>query len=631
MHACAAIVAAGFLACAGIAIPARAATNPAPVEVARSAKVTLFAGDEQRKLCIGFGPEALASTCADEPDEGVATVSDAGTDGPLYLGAAVASAAVRVEVRRAGTLLASGPTVAGAAYTGVRAGSVRFALLALPADAPADGLRIRALNAAGMPVAVLTTDGDAELVLARNRLASGRSSGVGWSLVSEQRSELTPSVLDFDHETVSRCLVATFDSVESGSVCVSGAPLQTLNPFDPREALSAEACNPAFRLLYGVVDATVTSVIVVRGDGSRRTVRTLPVDEGHRAYALVTGSGAVRSVTLPGHGVLRPALAPLPVVCAGNGQGLTFVNFGSSAFGLVSLLLDLPPVTPVGPVTTIPGTPGMQVADGPADTLCIALAGRPFDGLGCGIVAPPPGDTVAALDDVLHPGAFAVAVPALVASVRLSTKDRTTVRSVPTVPGAGYAGRYAGFVRFASAAVPGIEKLTRLELLDGTGRVLHTEGDGEDDIELPVPRVGAARRVAGRAGRPSLWQTTVRYGKGVDRCLSLTAGPAPGPKANCQTGRDPTTILLDVPCATHRLSAGIAVRAGTRVVAETGPVRRRRAVRLRNGVAVLTLPAGRSLRSLTFTRKGRARDVTIAAPPGARQCGWHLVPDVEQP
>ena len=68
---------------------------------------------------------------------------------------------------------------------------------------------------------------------------------------------------------------------------------------------------------------------------------------------------------------------------------------------------------------------------------------------------------------------------------------------------------------------------------------------------------------------------------------------------------------------------GIAVRAGTRVVVDAGRGYRR-TVRLRRGLAVLTLPSGRPLRAVTFIRKGRGHRVRIDAPPGARHCGWHF-------
>jgi hypothetical protein len=107
----------------------------------RAGDVRLFAGDEDKQLCIGF--DSLDTECA-AAYEGVVTTGGLGGSDPPYLGAAVPAAAARIEVRRARVLLAAGPTVAGEAYKGVRARSVRFALVRLPKGARTDGLRVRA-------------------------------------------------------------------------------------------------------------------------------------------------------------------------------------------------------------------------------------------------------------------------------------------------------------------------------------------------------------------------------------------------------------------------------------------------------------------------------------------------------
>jgi hypothetical protein len=299
----------------------------------------------------------------------------------------------------------------------------------------------------------------------------------------------------------------------------------------------------------------------------------VPVGDGRRTYAIATGTGAVRSVTIPGRGVLRLGLAPLSAICTEGGFVSLLLGTDSAALGPLALLLERPPVTPVGPVTTIPGSPAMQVADGPGDTLCIGLAGRPLDALGCSIVSPLVSDQFAVVDDLLD--AHALAVPAQVATVRLSSTDRKVERSIPTDPGNGYSGRYAGRVRFVAMSLANTAQLTRLELLDAAGGVLFDDSDDPDEDDFFVPRVGEVRRVAGRANAPSMWQTDVRQDTLTKRCLALTAGPAPEPTANCQTtGSD--AVLLDASCVTHRLSVGIAVRAGTRVVADTGGATRRR-------------------------------------------------------
>ncbi len=619
-----AILLAGGAICAGLVLPAQAAT-PDPVEVARAGDVQLLAGDEEKELCIGLSFEEFDTACAEAGESVAQATADA--DGARWVGAAVPAATASIEVRRAGVLLGGGPTVAGEKYKGVRAGTVRFALVRIAKTAKPDGLRIRALSAAGALVTVVAADDDEELVIGRTRLKSGRARNIRWSLFAEDTSELTPSVLDLAHETVSRCVGLELNGVDWGGACSSGPPLQSF--VERTTALSAETCNPPFRVVYGAVDGSVPSVIVLLGDGRRRTVATVPVGDGRRSYAIATAANAVRTVTVPGKGVVRPGFAPTSAVCAGGGNGLSLLNFGSSAFGLFSLLLSLPPVTPVGPVTAIPGSPGMQVADGPADALCIAVAGKPFGEIGCGIVPPQISEQLVAFDSLTDPHAFALAVKAQVATVRVSTADGKVVRNIPTDPGTGYRGRYAGVVRFASASFANLAELARLELLDAAGKVLYSEASTEEETEIEAPRVGRARRIAGREGGPSLWQTNARYGKRVDRCLSLTAGPAPGPLEDCQASRADATVLLDASCVTKRLSAGIAVREGTRVLADTGR-KARRPVRLRRGLAVLTLPATRPLRALTFIRRGRSRRVEIGAPPAGRQCGWHLAPSVEE-
>jgi hypothetical protein len=611
--------------CAVIAAPAASARAAQPVEVARAGKATLRASEEGKQLCISL--DSLERACA-EAYGGAVTTGGLGATDPPYVGAVVPAAAARIEVRRAGVLLAAGPTVAGEAYKGVRAGSVRFALVRLPKAARTDGLRVRALDAAGSLISVMALSDDAgELLLGRTRLLKGRSRDVTWSVTAERRSTLTPSLLDVAHETLSDCVVVTLNGLDHGRACESGLPNDSLAGIDLARAADAGTCSPPFRLLHGVVDGSVMAVTVVLGDGRQRTVRTVPVGDGRRTYAVATGTGAVRSVTIPGRGVLRPGLAPMSAMCTDGGLISLLIGTNNAALGPLALLLQRPPVTPAGPVTTIPGSPAMQVADGPADTLCIALAGQPFDALGCSIVSPLISDQLGVVDNLLDPHALALAVPAQVATVRLSSTDGKVVRDIPTDPGSGYSGRYAGRVRFVAISLTNTAEFARSELLDAAGKVLFDSRDDTSEDVFTVPRVGQARRVAGRAGAPSLWQTNVRDGTLTERCLSLTAGPAPGPTENCQsTGSD--AVLLAASCVTHRLSVAIAVRAGTRVVADMGGATRR-TVRLRRRMAILTVPGARPLRSLTFIRKGRKRRVQIGAPPAARQCGWHFSPDVE--
>ena len=486
-----AVIVAGVAICAGMALPANAA-SPEPVEVARSGDVKLLAGDDGDKdLCISV--DAISEACA-EANSSVAAIGGLTSEGQ-YVGAAVPSAAISIEVRRAGALLVAGPTGAGAEYKGLRAGSVRFALVRLPKAVRTDGLRVRALNGAGALVEALAVDDVEERIVSRTRLLSDRTGARRWRVVAEQVSELTPSILDPEKESQARCVVTAVDSLDRGRVCSGGLLAQEVGFLATARAAGTETCNGPLRLVHGVVDGSVTAVSVLLGDGRRRTVGTVPVGDGRRTYAVASGPGAVRSVTLGGTVVVPTALAPLSAVCAGGGQGLEFFSFGTSALGLFAFLSDRPPVTPAGPVAAIAVTPAMQVADGPADTLCIALAGKPFDAFGCSIV--PPRGAHGMYDSLLDPKAFAVAVPASVVAIRFGTADGKVMRTVATDAGAAYRGRYAGAVRFAAASISGYAELARFELLDAGGAVVYRE-DADAGDDRGGRSLGSIGRACGR-------------------------------------------------------------------------------------------------------------------------------------
>jgi len=605
---------------AGPGTPAHAAREADPVEVAGSGADRLLAGDDDGRVCLSI--PRLVKSCADT-DGGVVTVSELR---PPLVGVAVPAAAARIEVRRAGVLLASAPTVAGEAYRGVHAGALRFALVRLAVKPGIDGLRVRALDAAGGLVAVLAQDDlNSALVTGRLPLLSGRSAGARWSLVTQQESELSSSVLDLSHESISRCVVTRFrraDFTGSTSSCAGGVSQDPLELVE--DEFDVEVDCPGFRLLHGVVAGSVARVSVMLADGRSRTVRTVPVGDGRRAYALTTGVAAVRAVRLiaaTGRArVLRPRLAPLAVRCADDEEGSDLPN------SVPTPSLDaLPLVTPGTPDAPLAGPPAFRVADGPAGTLCLAIGDNPFRAGGCGIVSPWLGEQLGAVDSYADPQAFALAVPARVATVRLSSPDGTGVRSIPTDPGVGYAGRYAGKVRFAAATFAGAAE-PRIDLLDAAGAVLFGGAETDDSLARLSARLGSPRRVAGRAGNPSLWQTTARFEAFTFPCFALTDGPPPVGDDRCQSGGD-TAVLLAASCVTHRLSVAVRARAGTRVLADVGASKPRR-LPLRSGTGLLTLPATSPLRALTFVRRGRARRVRIDAPPAARQCGWSFLPDV---
>jgi len=637
---------------AGLGTLAYAApTRPSIMVVARDGDVTLDATDKD-SLCLAIRPGGAGGNphrpggggynCG-PPESGVVVLADEDdAAGRRRLGVAVPAAALSIEVTRAGRLLAAGPTVAGAAYTGKAAGSVRFALVRLPAGAPLDGLRVRALDGTGALVTVLASGApDAPLVTDRRPVLAGRSGSVRWTIVSTLSSVLSSSILDLAHESVSRCVEVALHGSRgypfSSISCASANPRDSVMLLDgPRsEAALEERCSPRFRLLHGVVPASVKAVSVLLGDGRVRAARTALLAGGEQlAYAVViSDAAAVRSVTFEQRSGARRtvplAAAPLTVSCA-PGQDDPVTELAGAFSELTDPFANAPVVTPVGPVTTIAGAPTIRVADGPGDSLCIALGDQPFTGFSCSVVSPFLGELLGAADDVVRPTAFAIVVPARVASVRITDPDGTNARSVATAPGDGYTGPYAGRVRFAVVTFTSIRQLASLELLDAAGTVLHRvfdleEGEEEENFK---PRLLGAQRVAGRRGAPSLWQTPVRFPQqSTARCLALTAGPRPPRDGRCATIRSAATVLLHASCASHRLTVAVAVSTGSRVLINTG--RSRRSLALRHGAGLLTLASRSPLASLTIVRGTHTRRVAISAPSGRSQCGWSAAREIE--
>lgn len=631
------------LACCGVLVtpalvtPAPAATQRSqPPVVASVETTTLTAEDGDGALCLSIADSA--SACSD-PAHGIVVVGNDLDSQKTYVGVAITTAAAQVEVRRAGALLAAAATVDGSAYTGRSAGTLRFALVEVPKSTRMAGLRVYGYDAGGALAAAVAGGFDNALVFDRRRVMAGRAGRARWSIVSNRSSVLTPALFDLAHETVSRCVETEIAGTGGGGAsfgatgdnCVSDAPRDRLSllPGFGAELQVDDECNPGLRLVHGVVDASVAQVTALLGDGTRRRARIAQLPgRAERVYALaIARTHALRSVRLHARSgrtrTIEPRQAPLAVVCTNRANTLSG-SLGLYAFGSLD---DAPPVTPAGPVTTIPGDPAMRVADGPGDTLCVAVGALPFTALGCAIVGPLGDEGIlAATDNLTKPRSVALAVPANVALVRIKAGGRT-IREIPTVGAPGYAGRYAGLVRFATAnAAPGKSfEGSGIEFLDASGRLLY--GDDDTGSEpMPTIRVLPARRIAGRPGAPSLWQLTTRYGSQRLACLLITSGPRPGRDARCSTLRSATTVLLDASCATHRLAVAIVAKPGSRVFAETGTGRR--PIALRNGAGILTLAPGTSLRAVRIIRAGRTTRVALTAPPARSQCGWTFEPHI---
>jgi hypothetical protein len=625
----------GLLACwAAIAAPAHPASqrDERPAIVARDGAALLSAHDDDDSLCLGVArQEADAGSSCSDPAGGIVVLGDVAQDGGRHVGVALAAPIARVEVRRAGRVLASGPTTASPAYRGRYAATVRFALVRLPVRARTDALRIHAFDAAGTLVSVFASGHDDDRVFDRRRLLSGRSHRLFWSIVSSRASSLKPTVFDLARESLSRCAEVRVQSSrgggESSRSCDGDEPRDGLN-FAGAQPDTKDLCHPDFRLVHGVAAAAVRRVTVLLGDGRRVGARTASLPGGaYRVYAVeIDPHAAVRRVELRTPTgpieVRRLDLAPLAVTCAPrqNENGA----FSISSFRLYGPDSMGPRVTPRGPVSTLPGPPTVRIADGPGDTLCVALGDRPFTALGCALVSPDLSEPLAVLDSFTKPRSFAFALPARVATMRIAGPNGTGTRDIPTVSAAGYSGIYAPHVRFATGTLSSNRELGRVDLLDAAGTVLHSQRASAAAL-TGTSRLGRPRRIAGRVGGPSLWQTRISAGAYRARCLALTTGPPPPEDVACGTTRSDGAVLLAASCATHRLTVAVAFAAGARVFADTGAASARR-FSLRDGAGLLTLAPGSPLRSLTIIQGRRTRRVALAAPPGDRQCGWTATP-----
>lgn len=227
-------------------------------------------------------------------------------------------------------------------------------------------------------------------------------------------------------------------------------------------------------------------------------------------------------------------------------------------------------------MTAVSGPVPFRIADGPADTLCVAPGAQPFTGFGCSPVALDLTVLPGALDRLLAPRAFVAIVPANVATLRTAPEGGIT-RDLATVPGAGYAGPYAGRVRFVSGAISDLRELEDMTVLDAAGTVLR-EGVGFDDAAFVADPPPATRRIFERPGRPSIWQSVlVAAASPGDAllCHTLTEGRAPAPNAGCQSvgGPGSVSVLLRSSCASHRVTVAVIAPAGSRASAHlTGRV-----------------------------------------------------------
>jgi hypothetical protein len=264
-------------------------------------------------------------------------------------------------------------------------------------------------------------------------------------------------------------------------------------------------------------------------------------------------------------------------------------------------------------------------------TLCVAVgAGR--DERNCREPTPRPFDALIAIsrDERVVGGAL----DPLVASVDVRSSDGSH-RRIPTDPGSGYAGRYAGLMRFFSASASPGAVLDSMELRDASGHLLFRW-----PLRFDAERVGRPERlVSGRApgGRFELTQSRFRLPllKRPFRCLAVTR---PG-----RTVSDPFRCLALTERGKHldtRSLNGI-VRCDLRAAIMVGGASREAAsvrVRMADGSTaagrlfqsalgrafLIVAPPDRTMRDVeVLDRAGTVlRRFTARIPPARRQCGY---------
>jgi hypothetical protein len=300
-------------------------------------------------------------------------------------------------------------------------------------------------------------------------------------------------------------------------------------------------------------------------------------------------------------------------------------------FGVLTSDDDDPPAL-TGPeaVLTPPGGPPLRVADADAQ-LCVALGPAPRD-RNCALPAPNLGDFVIGFSpDGLSLGG---AVDPAVAFVEARTVDGKRVR-VATDPGAGYAGRYAGMVRFFSLSAPGGRTIESFTLIDAAGRELIEQPAGFEFGRTGRPRALLRGRAAG--GRYALTQASFRFTDrdGPVRCLAVTRrGQTLNDPFDClaltESGRDLSTRSAagEVRCDLRGafLLGGTSRRAASvRATLDDGSTVAGRVFGSALGRAFLVSPpAGRGLRRVeVLDRAGKQLQRYSGRVPAARtQCGY---------
>jgi len=506
------------------------------------------------------------------------------------------------------------------------AAELRFFLVESPTKPPPDELAL--LDATGAVRGAVGDEGSTSPLstfrAAGERpagpvLERGRRGGAAWTLRAATRHVVAPTPLEPERRVARPCvrfaagggargIESAFDTCDQETFAAPAIVQQV-----------GETCGPIGAYVTVLTRPAVRRVVVVLGDGRRRSVplRALPgATAGTRAGVLVVGAGvALRRMLALGGGdrVLQTdELRRAPA------DGAPCSDDGSSS-GVVLLF---------GPDAgrALGHAPHVLHAADDGARLCLAVDRAPRVPQDCQV--PPLDPTTTALQRLLTAdGRFLLGlVPPDVAAARLRLDDGST-RDVAAAPVPGYAGQYAAVTRVVAVDLPGAHRVVGYDLLDARGRVLANEPGPE---RRAPQHVTTLLRVP---GLPALRGALLPGAGDVDALTCVALGPVSAIEPDCILA-NPGFFSVRVECSPRRLvvvgglahaNERLTVRttSGREIAGRTAPLPAAFGWPAGTSAALAVVPGDAAPRAIVVRRPRHAtRSYALKLPAAARQCGY---------
>jgi hypothetical protein len=587
----------------------------------------LVAFDDKRRLCLALlsrhERRAFAYPQCERPRHSLREVNlDSGATNRVAQHWGVVEpevASVDLVLRRGRSVHV--PTSEGAAYKGQYAGKVRFLVAEVRGGFRFMSARyLRLYDAAGTLLGLGDAYGAESRVGRSRELARGTTSGAPWSFEALRMRQLASLPGQEERFVELSCVEVRrrgslraptrdfYDARSRARTCVNPEVRRSV-----AELQLDQECSRLGLVATGIVTPEVQAVVAVLGDGSRRPLLLRRVPGGGHAFALVVGR--------------RVALRRLVGVTRGGGRRLLRDSAGPGVLrcgdsGALVFSYDLRPFLPSGPIA-------LRVYDDGVE-LCatLGLPTRHPDECSYPPIAPEDAWILTRTEGERKLLAGIVPGDVKTAVVELHGGERITVA---TGPASGYAGRYAGSLRFFTLELAADATVWRIRVVDTHGRRATVRYG-----ERPPP-AGPRRLVVGGLRGLRLWvelyelsgtgfspYLCVRLGR--SEC-SFAAAFGPALRVDCSPRRVVLWGLLP------RGASGIAVetdrgRFAGRVRALPRGLRPRRPARQRSlrriepvSAYVLTVPGRAKPKALLVTGRRNSRE-RLRLPSAAAQCGY---------